>query len=163
MRSTLKTSFAVTAAFLAAAFASITLAQDYTPATPLRMVLPTGTGNTADSTGRFVADKFTKVLGWTTIVENKPGGSYIIGTQYMLSFPPDGHAVIMGNAAYSLLPFSVKNLPFDVQKDLAPIGRFVTLPQMLVAHPGVPAKTLPELIAYSKANPGKLSYGIAAV
>ena len=133
-------------------------AQEY-PAKPITFVAAAGTGSTVDLYLRVLVTKLAERTGWQTVVENRPGGNFVPSAVYVLQQPADGYTILQYTAALPILPFSFKSAPFDVLKDFAFIIRHVDLETMLVAHPSIPAKNLKELVAYSKANPGKLTYG----
>ena len=133
-------------------------AQEY-PTKPITFVAAAGTGSAVDLYLRVLVTKFAERTGWQTVVENRPGGNFVPSAAYVLQQPADGHTLLQYTGALPILPFSFKNAPFDVLKDFAFIIRNVELETMLVAHPSIPAKNLKELLAYAKANPGKLTYG----
>ena len=116
-------------------------------------------GQATDLVARMIADRLTAAMGQTVIVENRPGqgGSVVLGA--LAKSAPDGLTLSLSAlAAYVVNPHLYKNVAYDTLKDLAPIGRVADLPMLLCVHPSVPAQTLPELIAYVKANPGKLMH-----
>ena len=134
-------------------------AQQWSPSRPVKIVVPLQ-GGTVDLLARLVAPHLQEALGQPVIVENKPGAGGNIGTDQVAKAEPDGHTILCGYTG----PITVnqtlfKNLPYDPQKDLAPITLAVTAPQLLTVHPGVPFASVAELVKYAKANPGKLSYG----
>ena len=145
--------FALLAITPAAPFAA-----DY-PIRTLRIVVPFAPGGGSDVITRLLADRMATDLGVGVIVENKAGASSIIGTDAVAKAPPDGYTILMTNSAITSNPW-LFTLPFDTQK-LVPITMIATAPQLLVAYPGAPFKTLKELIAYARANPGKASVGTA--
>jgi tripartite-type tricarboxylate transporter receptor subunit TctC len=148
--------FAAIAITAGALFSSAAFAQDY-PSRPIRVLVPAQAGGIGDILPRIVGQKLAEA-GTTLIVENRTGGAGIIAAEAVAKAPPDGYLLLMGNQGQlSIRPLLVK-LPYDAAKDFAPVTLMVTVPNILVVHPSVPAKTLPELIAYAKANPGKLSY-----
>ncbi len=138
--------------------ASAAGAQEY-PTRPITFVAAAGTGSAVDLYLRVLVSKFAERTGWQTVVENRPGGNFVPSAVYVLQQPADGHTILQYTAALPILPYSFKAAPFDVLKDFAFIVRNVDLETMLVAHPSIPAKNLKELLAYAKANPGKLTYG----
>lgn len=135
-----------------------TLAQDF-PTKPIRIIVPFTTGGPVDLIARVVATPLALRLGQPAIVENKPGGGAVIGTDFVAKAPPDGYTILMTG---TLVPLSSK-LPYDFERDLAPISMLGRAPFVLVVHPGVKANTVGELIALAKAQPGKLSFGSAGV
>lgn len=133
-------------------------AADY-PTRSIRIVVPFAPGGGSDVITRLMAEKMTVDLGVPVIVDNKPGGSSIIGTDAVARAVPDGYTVLMTNSAVTSNPWLFK-LPFDTAA-LVPVTMIAAAPQLLVAHPSAPFKTLKELIAYAKANPGKATVGTA--
>ena len=147
------------AAFTAAAiFSTAGLAADY-PTRTIRIVVPFAPGGGSDVITRLLAEKMAAELAVAVIVENRAGASSIIGTDAVAKAAPDGYTILMTNSAITSNPWLFK-LPFDTQK-LVPITMIATAPQLLVAHPSAPFKTLKELIAYAKANPEKATIGTA--
>ena len=148
----------VTAAILATA-ALAGLAQDY-PNKPIRLIVPFATGGVTDTSARALADKLSQRLGQNVIVENRPGGSGNPGTQYVAQSAPDGYTLLLAfDGTMVINPFVFPKIVFDTVKDFAPVTKLGDAALVLVAHPSVPAKNFAELLAYSKANPGKLSFG----
>lgn len=125
----------------------------------LRMIIPFAPGGNTDVSGRLIAEKLTTRLGKPVIVENKPGAGSLIGVEMVAKAPPDGYTMVMGSSSISTFPSLVKDLSFDVLKDLAPITMVNNGGFIVTVHPSVPANSLQELIAYAKANPGKLNLG----
>ena len=129
------------------------------PVRPLRIIVPQSAGGSTDLVARLVAQKLTDALGQTVVVDNRPGAGSIIGTDLVAKANPDGYTLLVVASSITLNPTLHKNLPFDPIHDLAPISQLSAFPNMLVVHPAVPVKSVQELIAYAKANPGKLNYG----
>lgn len=126
----------------------------------LRFVVPFAAGSYTDNIARIVAPGIGQRLGQTVVIENKPGANGVIGADFVAKAAPDGQTILVGGASVNTVnPSLYKSLPYDPVKDLLPVARIGLLPFMLVAHPGVPANTIPELLAYAKQNPGKLAYG----
>ena len=143
--------------FTAAAFAQY-------PDKPIRLVVPFAPGGVTDTSGRVVAEALAKRLGQPIVVENKAGASGNIGTQGVVNAAPDGYTLVLGfDGTLVINPHVFANFPFDVVRDLEPIGKIGDATLIIVAHPSFPAKTLPELIAYSKKQAGGLSYGTSGV
>src|SRR5881394_1094071 len=135
------------------------LAQESYPAKPVRIVVPYPAGGVADLLPRTVGQKLSEKWKQPVVVENKPGASGNIGMAEGARAEPDGYTLVLaptGNLTVN--PFLFKDLPFNPQKDLSPITILASSPNVLVVHPAVPAKTGKELVAYAKANPGKLNY-----
>ncbi|MCC7003333.1 MAG: tripartite tricarboxylate transporter substrate binding protein, partial [Gemmatimonadaceae bacterium] len=138
-------------------------AADY-PARPLRMVVPFAPGGSADTTARIIAQKMTENWGRQVVVDNRTGANGVIGMEIAARAAPDGYTLVLGyianlGTALALNP----RLPYDPIKDFAPISHIVSAPSIAVVHPGVPAKTLQELLALARAKPGAIPYGTAAV
>jgi tripartite-type tricarboxylate transporter receptor subunit TctC len=152
-----KASLILSLAFGAGA-ASWAQSQPY-PTRPITIVVPYGAGGTNDIIARIVAAKLTDSLGQSVVVENKPGASGNIGAALVAQAPADGYTLL--TAPVSLLSINrwlYSKLPYDPEKDLAPITMAGSVPNVLLVHPDVPARNLGELIQYAKANPGKLSF-----
>jgi tripartite-type tricarboxylate transporter receptor subunit TctC len=150
--------FAAAAAFpllVAAAFA-----QDF-PQRPIRLIVPYGPGGITDITARAIAPKMGEILGQSVVVENKPGGAAIPGFDLVAKSPADGYTMVLATNAFAANLILFRKLPYDAQKDFAPVTLVSTVPTVLVVHPGVQANSVSELIAAAKANPGKLNYGSA--
>ena len=128
------------------------------PSKPIRFVVATGPGNATDVVMRLVAGKLTERRGWATLVENKPGANFVIGTDFVAKSPRDGYTALAAVSSLTLLPSSTRDLPFDLLRDLAPVTRTANLQSVLYAGSAFPARSLAELVAHAKANPGKLSY-----
>jgi tripartite-type tricarboxylate transporter receptor subunit TctC len=133
--------------------------QDY-PNKPIRLVVPFATAGVTDTSARVLADKLSRQMNAQVIVDNRPGASGNIGTQQVAASAPDGYTLLLGfDGTMVINPFVFPKVPFDTQKDFIPVTKMGDAALVLVAHPSVPAKNLAELVAYSKANPGKLSFG----
>lgn len=146
--------------------ASLTLAagtaaaQAAYPNKPVRLVVPFATGGVTDTSGRLIAEHLSRRLGQQVIVDNKPGASGNIGTQLVASAEPDGYTLLLGfDGTLVINPHVFPKVGFDTLKDFAPIGKIGDAILILVSHPGVPAKTLKDVIALSKTQSGGLSYG----
>jgi len=141
-----------------AAIAASVSAQDY-PTRPVRLLVPFGPGGVGDITARVVAQKIGASLGQQIVVDNRPGSGNIIGAQAAARATPDGYNFFCATAAPLVSnPYTFKSLPYDPVRDFAPVGMVAKISFILLAHPGVPARTLPELIALDKAQPGKLAF-----
>ena len=135
------------------------IAQDF-PSKPIRLIVPFATGGVTDTSARVIADKLSRAIGQQVIVENRPGGSGNPGTQYVAQSAPDGYTLLLAfDGTMVINPFVFPKIPFDTMKDFQPVTKLGDAALVLVAHPAVPAKNFSELLAYSKANPGKLSFG----
>jgi tripartite-type tricarboxylate transporter receptor subunit TctC len=146
------------AALVAAAHAA---AQAW-PTKPIRLVVPFPPGGAVDFYARVVQQPLSEVLGQTVVIDNKAGASGMVGAEAVAKSPPDGYTLLLGNIASLAINVGIyPKMPYDPLKDFTPIIRTVDVNYVLVVHPSVPVKSVPELIAYAKANPGKLSYGSA--
>jgi tripartite-type tricarboxylate transporter receptor subunit TctC len=138
-------------------------AQEY-PARPVRVVVPFAAGAGTDLTGRIVAQELSKRLGQQFFVENKPGGAAQLGTGLVAKAEPDGYTLLWTvTDGLSVLPAVKASLPYAVPDDFAFIGSIAQQPYTLTAHPKWDFKTLADLVAYAKANPGKLNFGSAGL
>ena len=141
-----------------AAGASIAGAQAQTyPARPVTLVVPIAAGGAVDTAARIFAEKLQERLQQTFVVENRTGAGAMIGTGYVAKAAPDGYTLLLMESSVVLSKWLHKSVPFDITGDFTPIARVATNPLVLFAHPSLPANDVKELIAYSKANPGKLS------
>ncbi len=151
----------VTVATLALAAAAHAAAQAW-PSKPIRLVVPFPPGGAVDFYARVVQQPLSEVLGQTVVIDNKAGASGMVGAEAVAKAPPDGYTLLLGNIASLAINVGIyPKMPYDPLKDFTPIVRTVDVNYVLVVHPSVPAKSVPELIAHAKANPGKLSYGSA--
>jgi tripartite-type tricarboxylate transporter receptor subunit TctC len=129
------------------------------PSKPITIVVPFAAGSGTDSITRIIGQYLQSALGQSVIVENKVGASGVIAATYVARAAPDGYTLLMAtNSTHSANPHLFKSLSYDPVKDFAPVARLGSYVFMLVVNKDVPAKTLPELVAYAKANPGKLTY-----
>src|SRR6186713_648244 len=153
------------------ALAAITLgvpaaavAQDDYPNKTVTLVVPYPPGGGVDVLARVVAEKLSGVLGHQVIVDNRVGGSGLVGTRAVIRSAPDGYTLLLGHTgSISINPSLYANAGFDPRKDFTPIGLVASMPVALIAHPSFPAKTIGEAVALMKANPGKYNIGTSAV
>lgn len=149
------------------AFSAVALAQaqDFPAAgKPIRIVVPFTAGGSSDFVARTLATKLTDTMKHSVIVDNRPGGNTLIGAEHVAKSPPDGHTLfLVGVITHASTPALSKKMPIDMVKDFAFLTNAIESPLVIVVHPKVPATTLPEFIAYAKANPGKINYGSAGV
>jgi len=131
-------------------------AQTY-PTKPVKIVVGFAPGGGSDFAARVIAQQLTERLKSQVIVENKPGAGSLLGAEFVIKSAPDGYTLLLTPASYTVNP-SVYKLSFDPLNDITPIAQISKGPYIVAVHPSVPAKTLKELVAYAKANPGKLSY-----
>ena len=158
---------ALCAAILAAtAVPFATMAQDAPyPTRPLTIVVPFSTGGGVDVTARLLAEKLRLSLGQTVVIENKAGGSGMIGTLAVVRAPADGHTLLLATAGETAInPHVYKaKMQYAPEKDLAPVTLVVKVPNAVVVNPKLPVNSIPELLAYAKANSGKVSYGTSGI
>jgi tripartite-type tricarboxylate transporter receptor subunit TctC len=156
-------SAAVAAASLAAAWPLAAAAQAY-PTHAIRMIVPYPAGGSVDVLGRAIADKLTASLGQPVVADNRVGATGAIAHQLVATSPPDGYTIGMsGTSPLVLAPYQIKNLPYDPTKDFAYLACPGTTPFVLDVNPSLPVKNVQELVAYAKANPGKLNFGSAGM
>ena len=149
------------AAALSLALTLPSVAQEKWPSRPVTMVVSQAAGASPDVMARMLAEKLGKELGESVIVENKPGGGNVIGAQAVARAKPDGYTFFFAtSAALVTNPFMMKDLPYNPLKDYAPVALVTRSNQLIVTAPNVEAKTLAELIALDKKNPGKLSIAV---
>ncbi len=147
---------AAAAALIAVAGAAA--AQQAYPNKPIRMTTPYAPGGSTTILARMVAQKLTESWGQQVIVENRPGGNTVIGTESLAKSAPDGYTIMLTSNIHVINPNLFPNLPYDPVRDFAPIGTVSRIEFVLVVHPSVPANTLQEFIALAKSSPGKLNY-----
>jgi len=150
---------------LAAAMGIAATAQAQTyPARPVTLVVPFAPGGTVNLMGRLLANRMSEVLRQTVIVENKPGGGGSIGANMVAKAPADGYTLLLATMGQqSIQPLLSQSLPYDAHKDFAPVALFATVPNVLAVSANTPAKNVAELVAYAKANPGKLNMASAGI
>src|SRR5579871_6998780 len=146
-------------AFGLALFSPGARASEAYPGRPITIVVPFGAGSGTDIATRVIAQPLGIALNQNIVVDNRPGANGGIAATYVAKAAPDGYTLLMStNSPHSSNPALLKNLAYDPVKDFAPITRIGSFTLMLVVNPAVPVRTIPELIAYAKANPGKLTY-----
>jgi tripartite-type tricarboxylate transporter receptor subunit TctC len=136
----------------------IARAQAY-PARPVRVIVPFPPGGGADTVTRIVGQWLSERLGQPVIIEHRPGGGTNIGTQTVVNSAPDGYTLLFFGVSAAINATFYATLPFNLQRDIAPVAGLIDFRLALVAHPSVPAQTVVELITYAKAHPGKISIG----
>jgi tripartite-type tricarboxylate transporter receptor subunit TctC len=152
----------IIAAFVLAASVSYAAAQETYPSRAVTLIVPFAAGGSTDVIGRVVAESMRGPLGQTLVIENRGGAGGSIGTAAIAKAAPDGYTIGMGTAStLAINPAAYKSLSYDIAKDLAPIGLIAQVPNVITVNPKVPAKTVAELVALAKAQPGKLTYGSA--
>ncbi|GAB4066737.1 tripartite tricarboxylate transporter substrate binding protein [Ancylobacter sonchi] len=131
---------------------------------PVRIVVPFAPGGTSDILARLIAPKLSEAVGQPVVVENKPGAAGNIGADAVAKAKPDGHTLLlMDIGSLAVAPSLFPDLTYNVENDLAPVGMVMFGPYVLAANPSVPAKNVAELVAYAKANPGKLAVANSGV
>ncbi|SDP71290.1 Tripartite-type tricarboxylate transporter, receptor component TctC [Ralstonia sp. 25mfcol4.1] len=161
MRSVLK-SLLCGAAALAMSFAGHAGAADAYPAKPVTLIVPWAAGGSTDILARVLSEHLTKSLGQPVIVDNKPGASGNIGSAMVARAQPDGYTLLIGSmSTHAMNPALMANMPFKGVEDFTPLGLLAYVTNTMVVHPSVPANNVKELIAYARANPGKLAYASA--
>jgi tripartite-type tricarboxylate transporter receptor subunit TctC len=154
----LQTLRAAIAALLVTA-CGVAVAQDY-PTRPVTIVVPFVSGGSTELLARLIAQGLEAKFGKPVIVENKPGAGTVIGSNFVAKAEPDGHTILMGTSSPIAINVTVhKALPYNPVTDFVPLAMVAESPFILLVNNDLPVKTIPELIAYGKANPGKLSYG----
>jgi tripartite-type tricarboxylate transporter receptor subunit TctC len=156
---------ALITALCATAFCILALspatAQTY-PNKPIKLLLPFGTGGATDLYARTLGSALSVELGQPIVVEARPGVGGLTGVDALAKSPPDGYTLCLaGVAALSAIPFMIAKMPFDWQKDLALISLVVRVPEVVVVNQTIAANSLPEFVAYARANPGKINFGSA--
>lgn len=141
-------------------FAGAATAQSY-PTKTIRIIVPYAPGGSTDVVFRILAPRLTEILGQTVVVENRPGGSSTIGLDIAAKSPPDGHTLGIPNITFGANPTLMKKMPFDTEKDFAPVSLVSIVTLVVAVHPSVPARSIKALIALAKARPGSLNYGSA--
>ncbi len=137
-------------------------AQGWPTKGPIKFIVVYPPGGASDVTARLIGAKLGEILGQSVVIENKPGANGIIATEYVAKSAPDGYTMLMANLGPNALnPVVYKKLPYDAIKDFQGVTLTSIVPQVVVVNPELPVKTIPELIAYAKANPGKVSFGSA--
>jgi tripartite-type tricarboxylate transporter receptor subunit TctC len=137
-------------------------AQAY-PTRPVRMIVSFAPGGTTDIVARLVGRWLSEHLGQQFVIENRPGANGNIGTEAVVRAPPDGYTLLMADASLAINAILYDKLNFNLVRDTAPVAGVVRAPLILVVHPSVPARTIPEFIAHAKSNPGKINYGSAGI
>jgi tripartite-type tricarboxylate transporter receptor subunit TctC len=132
-------------------------AQNY-PAKSIRMIVPVPPGGIIDVVGRILGQKMTEQSGQTVIIDNRTGGLTSVGSEIVARSPGDGYTLLLQSLPMVINPSMLGKMSYDYEKDLAPISLVVTSPYLLVVHPSVPAKSIRELVAVAKAQPGKVTY-----
>ena len=134
-------------------------AQDNYPERPIRIVVPTAPGGPSDIGARLIAQELTKRWGRQVVVDTRPGAGSIIGSEIVARAPPDGYTLLLTPSTLAINPATYKSMPYDAVRDFAPITQTHFVPSLILLHPSVPAKSVPELVVLAKARPGEILYG----
>jgi tripartite-type tricarboxylate transporter receptor subunit TctC len=137
-------------------------ARDY-PTRPVRLVVAVAPGGGADIVARLIGQWLSERLGAQFLVDNRPGGGNNIGTEMVVRAPADGYTLLLANLTHAINATLYEKLNFNFIRDIAPVGGIIRVSNVVEVHPSVPAKTMPEFIAYAKANPGKINMGSAGI
>jgi len=148
------------AATIAPTLPSAAWAQTY-PARPVRLIVPFAPGGGSDIFARLIGQWLSERLGQPFIIDNRPGAGSNIGTEAVVNAHPDGYTLLLVNAANAINATLYDRLNFDFARDIVPVAGLIRVPNVVVVNPSVPAKTISELIAYTKANPDKINMGSA--
>jgi tripartite-type tricarboxylate transporter receptor subunit TctC len=142
---------------VALVFTPTAAAQSF-PSKPIRIIATATAGGGVDTSSRLVAQNFQDALGQPAVVDNRPGGGGAAGSDYVAKSAPDGHTLLTISISHAVLPSSHKNLPYSPERDLTPIAVMVNSPNILIAHPSLPVKSIKELIVYARKRPGEINY-----
>lgn len=146
------------ASCLITALTPLANAQSY-PARPIRLVVPFPPGGPNDIVGRTIGQKLQERWGQPVVIDNRPGASSVIGTEYVVKSAPDGYTLLVGGPSLALTRFLNAKAPYDVDRDIAPVILVAKIPNVLLVHPSVPARNVTELVALANSKPGQLNYG----
>lgn len=135
-------------------------AQPY-PTKPIRLVVPVPPGGIVDVVGRLFGQKMSEQSGQNVIVDNRPGGLTNVGTEFVARSPGDGYTLVLQSLPMVVNPVVLGKMPYDYEKDLAPISLIITSPYLWVVHPSVPVRSVKDLVGAAKAQPGKITYSSA--
>jgi tripartite-type tricarboxylate transporter receptor subunit TctC len=134
------------------------------PNRPIRLICPFSAGGSADASARMLAEPLGAALGQPVVVENRPGGGATIGAQAVARATPDGHTLLYGTPGPQIInPHLMRSVPYDPEKDFAPVSGYKRAPNLLAIHPSLPAQNLAELIALAKRGPGRLTFASSGV
>ena len=147
----------IAAAACTSAFATASFAQAW-PVKPVRLVVPLAAGGNMDITTRTIAQKLTESLGQQVVVDNRPGVNSVVGTEFVARAAPDGYTYLMMSNTFLTTPILLRNVQYDPLRDFTGVTLISWFPQLMVVHPSLPARTVPELIALARAHPGGINY-----
>jgi tripartite-type tricarboxylate transporter receptor subunit TctC len=151
-----------TAAVVACAIAQSSFALDY-PTKPVRLIVGVAAGGANDTVARLVAQSLSERLGQPVVVENRPGAGGEIGLEAVINAPPDGHTLLFATSTNALSASLYDKANVNFARDITPVTSLVRGPLIMEVNPSFPAKTIPEFIAYAKANPGKINMASAGI
>ena len=134
------------------------IAQAY-PLKPIRMIVGFAPGGGTDVTARAIVQQLSEGLGQCVVIDNRPGANGVLGTDIAAKSPPDGYTILMVNSGHTVNPGMYPKLPYDTIRDFAPISLVVMLSNLLVVHPSLPVKSVPEFVRLARAKPGSINYG----
>lgn len=143
------------------AIAAALSAQQAYPNKPIRFIIPYAAGGNTSVLARLVGQKLTESWSQPVIVDNRPGGNTIIGSEALIKSPADGYAILLVTSSHIINPLLIPNLPYDTMKDFAPVATLAASEYVLVLNPALPANNLQEFIALAKSKPGQLNYSTA--
>ena len=141
------------------ALCAVSTARAEFPDRPIKFIIPWGAGGSADSLGRLFAEGLAASVGQPVVVENRPGAASNIGSAFVASAPTDGYTLLFTSTAFATNPLLYSSVQYDPVKDFEQVALLSMTPNLIDINPNLPFKTLPDLIAYAKANPGKLNFG----
>jgi tripartite-type tricarboxylate transporter receptor subunit TctC len=133
-------------------------AQPY-PAKPVRMIVGFAPGGGTDVTARVIVQALSDGLGQRVVIDNRPGANGVLGSEIAAKAPADGYTILMVNSGHTVNPGMYRSLPYDTLRDFAPISLVMTIANLLVVHPSLPVKALPEFVRLARARPGAINYG----
>ncbi|MBI2288839.1 MAG: tripartite tricarboxylate transporter substrate binding protein [Betaproteobacteria bacterium] len=133
------------------------------PVKPIRLIVPFPAGASTDIVGRMLGQKLFEQMGEQVVPDNRPGAGGNVGIGFTAKAPPDGYTVVIATSGIAISPSLYSNLAYDAIRDLTPIARLTSIPNVLIVHPSVPARTLRQFISLARAHPGKLNFGSGGV
>lgn len=148
-------------ACLSAGLSGPAAAQQAYPSKPIRLITPYAPGGATTILGRMVGDRLTQAWGQQVLLDNRPGGNTVIGTEAMVKSPPDGYTLLLITSTHVVNSVILPNLPYDAVKDFAPVTTLAAYEPVLLINPGLPVNSVQELIALAKARPGSINYATA--
>ncbi len=143
-------------------FVSAAIAQNY-PERPIRLVVSFPPGGSTDVTARILSPKLAELLGKQVVIDNRPGAASTLGTELVARAAADGYTLLMSDTTFGIVPALYEKLPYDAERDLAPVSQVISVPAVLVVHPALPVRSVKELVALAKAKPGQLNFGSGGV